>query len=119
MHKHRKAQLLTRLLLVSLVLIMVISACGGGLKNDIVGVWRLSSDETWQFFRDGTVSVTNTLFPMSGTYKVVDDTHIQLEFRALAAFFGPQIVTVNIDGNQLQLSSPDFGKMSFSRPSKT
>ncbi|MFQ5615179.1 MAG: hypothetical protein ACE5GO_01795 [Anaerolineales bacterium] len=107
---------LTLIALLTLLLPLTLTACKSSLEKNIAGAWKHApSGETWEFFKDGTLSVSGGLMPMAGSYEVVDDNHVRLDFGGLGALAGPIVATASISGNRLTLDAPDRGVLEFTR----
>jgi len=71
----------------SIVALILCSACGSTLKNKLVGKWNNASAKTvWEFKSDGTVRVMNkeangqeNVFA-AGTFRVVDGETVELNW---------------------------------------
>lgn len=98
-----------------LMLVFATTACGGP-KSPIVGKWeQVNGIETWEFFKDGTVSISGGLLPTVGNYKFIDGNRMRVEFGGLVALIGPQVFEVHISGDRLTLKSETLGTVEFAR----
>ncbi len=92
-------------LLISLMLfIVLLTACGGSTKNDIVGLWKSSGDESIfynsvEFFSDGT-HITETP-GWSGTY-TTDGNRLRISGKLYGEVFSFEITD---KGNKLILTN--------------
>jgi len=92
-------------LLISLMLLIVLlTACGGSTKNDIVGLWKSSGDESIfynsvEFFSDGT-HITETP-GWSGTY-TTDGNRLRISGKLYGEVFSFEITD---NGNKLILTN--------------
>ena len=92
-------------LLISLMwLIVLLTACEGSTKNDIVGLWKSSGDESIfynsvEFFSDGT-HVTETP-GWSGTY-TTDNNRLRISGKLYGEVFSFEITD---NGNKLTLTN--------------
>ncbi len=72
-----------RVLLGSLLLLLLTvnaTACGKSPQEALLGTWRLTNDDTLlQFDADGTLTTTVDGTTYEGTYRFVDNTHIDVE----------------------------------------
>ena len=101
----------TQLAVTVLLLVLVLSACGSEPVGPHVGKWGSSSGAVWELSEGGTVAVTNTPQPMSGTYELEGDTHIRLEFDSQEAM----IATIEIAGDQMRIIGDTLGILEFIR----
>lgn len=92
-------------LLITLVaLVVFLSACAGNTKNDIVGLWKSSGDESIfynsvEFFSDGT-HITETP-GWSGTY-TTDGNRLRISGKLYGEVFSFEITD---NGNELILTN--------------
>lgn len=92
-------------LLISLTLLVVLlTACGAGTKNEIVGLWKSSGDESIfynsvEFFSDGT-HITETP-SWSGTY-TTDGNRLRISGKLYGEVFSFEITD---NGNELILTN--------------
>lgn len=92
-------------LLISLMLLVVLlTACGGSTKNNIVGLWESSGDESIfynsvEFFSDGT-HITETP-GWSGTY-TTDGNRLRISGKLYGEVFSFKITD---NGNELTLTN--------------
>jgi hypothetical protein len=98
-------------ILVVLLAALGLSACGSQPVGPHVGQWRTSSGETWEFFEDGTVTVTNIPQPLTGTYELEDDTLVHLTFEGQQAV----VATIEVSGNQMRIIGDTLGVLEFIR----
>ena len=81
----------------------------------ILGKWQnINSNETAEFFKDGTVNFISDGSPMGGDYKIVDDTHVRLHPGGFGGLAGPMVWKFAVSGEQLTLNLPD-GKVAMYR----
>lgn len=101
----------------SLILICLFSfnACLG--KKSLIGKWQnIDSEETTEFFKDGTVAMQSGDRFMTGKFSVIDDSRFKMEFSSgLAALAGPVIVKYEFAGSQLTLTLPNNQSMQLRR----
>ena len=103
------------MLLAVLMLMFAATACRSP-QSSIVGKWEADDGiETWEFFKDGTVSVSGGWFPVAGNYKFIDRNHMRIDFGGLGALAGPQVFEVDISGNRLILKSERLGTVGATR----
>ena len=84
-----------------LLCVFVVAACQSSPEAAFVGKWQ-SSDGTVQFFDDGTVVITGRdllgEFELTGTYSVIDDENIRLNFSG-----GAMVNQFTLSGDKLTL----------------
>lgn len=97
--------------LVVVLLALALSACGSKPPTKHLGQWRTSTGETWEFFEDGGVTVTNVPQPLLGTYELQDDTHVRLEFDGQPAM----VATMEVSGDQMRIIGDTLGVLEFIR----
>ena len=94
-----------KMLLIALILLLVLlTACSSGTKNDIVGLWKSSGDESIfynsiEFFSDGT-HVTETQ-SWSGTY-TTDGNRLRISGKLYGEVF---LYEITDSGNKLTLTN--------------
>lgn len=94
-----------KILLIILTLsVLLLTACGGSTKNDIVGLWKSSGEESIfynsvEFFSDGT-HVTETP-GWSGTY-ATDGNRLRISGKLYGEVFSFEIAD---NGNELTLTN--------------
>jgi outer membrane biogenesis lipoprotein LolB len=105
-----------RLLSVFAILIILLTACSGSLKDQIVGQWQIKPDpqaeaqsETqdavmiFSFEEDGAFTIWMDDIPLEGTYTWLDDETIQMTI--LVADQTQEVVgKVEIEGEQLTIT---------------
>lgn len=91
----------TNKMLAVVIFLLLLPSCGG-VENRIIGKWEnLEEGVTFEFFEGGTVVMSQDGEGVSGTYTVVQDNQIQLEFSGL---FGSQtmlLTDVTVSGETL------------------
>lgn len=92
------------LLIGLMLLVMMLTACGGSTQNGIVGLWKSSGDESIfynsvEFFSDGT-HVTETP-GWSGTY-TTDGNRLRISGKLYGEVFSFEITD---NGNKLTLTN--------------
>ncbi len=97
--------------MVVLLLALVLLACGSKPPAKHVGQWRTSTGETWEFFEDGRVTVTNVPQPLTGTYELQDDTQVRLEFEGQPAM----VASLEVSGDQMRIIGDTLGVLQFIR----
>jgi len=101
-----------------LILLIVFSTgCKfSGMK--ILGKWSNSQNDWIEFFSDNNF-ISKSFFDieLSGTYSIVDDTRIKLEYEGIVGFVGPQIYTYYIEDDSLTLTSSVGYKTVYKRDS--
>lgn len=81
---------------------------GGTPENPLLGKWRNpNTNETFEFFKDGTVNVFGGGPPGGGgEYAVIDDSHVRLQVFRLSGP-GPTVWKFSVSRDQLTLTSPE------------
>lgn len=95
---------ITHLLLV-VCFVFLLASCGLKLEKAIIGKWsRIGSEETIEFYKEGTVNIIDEEMPMAGNYKFIDDNSIRLDLGGLGELVGPIICDVSISEDELILT---------------
>ena len=113
------------IILMTLVMVFAMTACGGGNKKDIVGTWHIVDETTQteyglgiQFEKDGTLryGLTEEMFGedvseedlaaldflMKMEYKIKSDTEMEVTMKALMGLAKEKVtVTYSLDGDTL------------------
>lgn len=101
--------------LLILGLVAGLSGCGG---SALLGKWKAANaqnGDTIEFFQDGTVLSTSMIgLQISGTYKIVDNTHLRIEMGGLFGLAGAQVYEYSIAGDQLTMTLMGV-KMAYQR----
>lgn len=94
------------------ILTLVAVSCSSDPAAALVGIWHEdSTGQTVQFFHGGTISIKGRLGAISGTYSVLDATHLKLELGGIGALAGPVVATYEISSSVLKVTTPD-GRLS-------
>ena len=104
-------KLSARLLSILAILMLILTACGGGtnIQEEIIGQWEIR-DETlgvamiFSFKEDGALTIWMDDMPIDGTYTWMDDTTVQM---TMTMGEQRQDITgkVKIDGDQLTITN--------------
>jgi hypothetical protein len=90
---------------VFLLIFLTLVACSSDPKKALVGKWQEPPNgETIQFFAEGTLSINGKGGSYTGTYTVLDATHLKFEVGGLGALAGPIIFTYELSSNTLTLT---------------
>ncbi len=100
-----------KVILLALVVALVLLACGSQPVGPHVGQWRTSTGETWAFFEDGTVTVTNVPQPRTGTYEIEGETNVRLAFEGEPAM----VASIEVSGGQMRIIGDTLGILEFIR----
>ncbi len=94
-----------RIIILVLSISLLLSACTV-LENEIVDAWRDEDGIFVEFFKNGTLLITDEEGTnITGTYHFIDKDTIEINFAgALAEETGSQIMDVVIEGDTLTLS---------------
>ena len=94
-----------RIVILFLIISLLLSACTA-LENEIVDAWRDEEGIFVEFFKNGTLLITDEEGTnITGTYHFIDKDTIEINFSgALAEETGSQIMDVGIEGDTLTLS---------------
>ncbi len=92
-----------RLLLV-LVLIVPLTACGRAPREGIVGIWE-AGNQTVEIKEDGKMLFTDRVKDQSstGSYQFVDDNHVKVTF----ADSSTETFKVSVSSRNLKVTRPD------------
>lgn len=97
-------------------LAFILAACGG--KSSIKGKWEQTSGESslilfggtgtlWEFFDDGTVSISSVMGNISGKYSWPDSSHLKIELAQGVGVVGVGIVyEFSPSGDEITLKDP-------------
>jgi uncharacterized protein (TIGR03066 family) len=107
----------TRLLCVFAVVMILVSACGGGatLKDKIIGKWEAKDEAsgltmTFEFMKDGKVGISAAGMSFEGsTYKWVDDDTLELTMTMLDQSETTQL-DVKLDGDKMSMTEAGGGE---------
>ena len=94
-----------RIVILFLIISLLLSACSA-LENEIVDAWRDEDGVFVEFFKNGTLLITDEQGTnITGTYQFIDNDTIEINFSGvLADETGSQIMDVVIEGDTLTLS---------------
>ncbi len=92
----------TKTLLALLVLVLTLTACGGGPKNEIVGTWEDTDGIQYVFEADGSMSLSDEEFKVTGTYEFIDKDTMEVTLDTTG--LGITLLDVEISGDTLILS---------------
>jgi hypothetical protein len=92
----------TKTLLALLVVVLTLTACGGSPKNEIVGTWEDADGIQYVFSNDGTMSIGDEEFEISGTYEFIDKDTMEVTLDTTG--LGISLLDVEISGDTLILS---------------
>lgn len=82
-------------------------ACSTDQENAILGKWQhTGSNETLEFFKNGTVSAFEDGKSMGGSYKFIEEGRIQLEIGGIGVLAGPIVAKISITGDEMDLTMP-------------
>ena len=85
---------------------LLIAGCGSP-EDSFVGTWfDVEEDVTVQFTDSGTIVVDDDGDTMSGSYEVLDETQLSLDFSEGSREM-VMVVTYEFDGGDLVLTAPD------------
>ena len=100
---HSKTRL-GQMILVFLIGALLISACSPA--SQLLGKWNADNNsEAVEFLQNDVVTMTVLGVSVNGAYKIVDDTHLQVNLLGLiGGLAGTQIFTYKISGDTLQLT---------------
>ncbi len=102
--------------LLSAVLMLQISCTSSGLEKEIIGKWvEIDGSEKMEFFKDGTIMVTESSLNMSGKYSFLEKNRIKVELGGLGMLAGPQIAAIEISNEQLTITEPNGKKSVYRR----
>jgi hypothetical protein len=87
-----------------LCVILFTTSCAVEPKKMIVGTWRDRDGDAWEFFPDGTLSVSTKRGAVTGKYSFPDQDHIKLEMDGIAAGFGPKVGTYSVSSDVLNIT---------------
>lgn len=100
------------------VLMAQVSCTSSRLEKEIIGKWtEISGNEKMEFFKDGTIMVTESSLNMSGKYSFPEKNRIKVELGGFGMIAGPLIATIEITNEQLTITEPN-GKKSVYRREK-
>ncbi len=105
--------------LLSVVLMVQISCISTGLEKEIIGKWvEIDGNEKFEFFKDGTITVTESSLNMNGKYSFLEQNNrIKVELDGVGMLAGPLIANIEISNEQLTITEPN-GKKSVYRRNK-
>jgi hypothetical protein len=95
-----------------LIVILFLVACTTKPENAIVGKWKeIDKTDVMEFFKEGSVSVTDKDMSLVGNYKFVDDGRLRLEIVGLKSM----IVTIKLTANELIFTETNGTTVKFKR----
>ncbi len=94
---------------ISLATLLLLAACGKTQVNDVLGAWRThpANDQiVWnaEFFDDGTCYISEADGRTSGSWKLLQDGRVKLDFSALS---GNRTLLATVEGDEMTI---DDGK---------
>lgn len=109
--------------LISVFLVLSFSlttvALAGNLEKNLIGKWQNEKDRAVaEFFPGGVARAQDPHFLMNGTYTIVDENHLRLDWSGIGAIAGPQIYEVYIAGDKMTMINMDNQKTIYKRVKK-
>src|SRR3990172_7130843 len=95
-----------KLFSVSVILCVLLIGCTSTSK--IIGSWVDSDGGNYEFYKDGSMSISTLGIPMSGSYELIDRETIKMSLDGLLGFGGSTIFNYKVTGNQLTLTTGDL-----------
>lgn len=90
--------------ILSLFLILF-AACTPSLEKKIIGKWNeTDGSEKIEFFKDGTIIISENSLNMSGKYLFLDKNRIKIELSGIGMLAGAQTCTIEIINEQLTVT---------------
>lgn len=90
------------------------TACIG--KKTVVGKWEGdNTNETVEFFKDGTLAMQAENRIINGKYTILDESRLKLELGGFGALAGPAIVKYEFSGDYLILTLQNNQAMKVKR----
>jgi len=81
-------------------------------KNAILGRWLDDEYESeWEFFKDGTVTMSYFSVTDSGKYRFLNKNTIEISGLELSSYGNARTARVEIKGNKMKLGDGSFTKM--------
>jgi hypothetical protein len=117
-----RTKLSARLLGVFFILIILLTACGTNLQEEIIGRWGIREDTLevlmmFSFEKDGVLNVLMEDIPVSGNYVWLDDTTIQMTLK-LGEQSEEITGKVQIEGDQMTITNEKGEAEIFTRLGK-
>lgn len=103
LNRKKSVVLIGVLAVVVVIVALLVSGVFAGAKTAIVGKWESEDGTAMQFFKDGTLTSSSGLLPVSGHYSFLDNSHLRIEYDGLFGIGGPKIVGVQIHRRKMTL----------------
>jgi len=99
--------------LVSVIVILMLATVlvsGCGTQNNLLGTWEGEDGEVLEFFKDGTLIITDKFISASGNYSIIEKNRVRIELDGLWGIAGAQVINYEISGNQLYFEGTTYTK---------
>lgn len=104
------------ILLVILFLSVQNLSCRSISKVVILGKWESANEDVIEFYNSGELIQTTILdLNVSGTYRIIDNENIEIEYRGIGNLLGPQILKYKLDFDELTIIYPIVGATHYIR----
>lgn len=91
------------IVILGLIVSLLLAGCSSNGK--IIGKWEAEDGSSFEFFKDGTVTMTSYGISFTGTYEFVDTDRVKITMDGLLGVAGGVIYDVEYSGGQLLLTS--------------
>ena len=87
-------------------MVILLTACAGTSK--IVGSWVDSDGGKYEFYKDGSMTISTLGITMSGSYELIDRETLKMSLEGLLGLGGSTIFNYKVSGDQLTLATGDL-----------
>lgn len=92
-------------IVILMAVILGLTGCSG--RSKLLGKWESTAEnrETLEFLRDGSLVVSSPSVGLgiTGSYKVIDNSHIKVQMAGLFDFIGDQVLSYKVDKENLTI----------------
>lgn len=89
----------------SLVIICIVLLASCSVSKSIVGSWTDDAGSSFNFYKDGTLTIDSGLLSTSGTYTFIDNDTMKVQLDGLLGIGGATVYDVEISKGELRLNT--------------
>lgn len=93
-----------------ILMVVTVLVFGCGTQNNLLGTWEGEDGEVLEFFKDGTLIITDKFISASGNYSIIENNRVRIELDGLWGIAGAQVINYEVSGNQLYFEGTTYTK---------